>query len=143
MTNHPVAYRYPYSGEFAVRFSVVDQYGFSNVLTLTNNVTDHGARDVTKISQRIFKYGRDFPLFFKYRLTGQARKVQLRIIHMNGMMLRNLGFKEAFEGEDLLFTWDGKTQWNTYLTYPPCYLRYDVYSEDGFIETKTEIIVVY
>jgi len=143
MTNHPVAYRYPYSGEFAVHFSVVDQYGYSNGLTLTNNVTDFGAQDVTKMPQRVFKYGRDFPLYFKYRLTGYARKVQLRVIHMNGMILRNLGFKEGFEGEDIIFTWDGKTQWNTYLTHPPCFLRYDVYSEDGFIETVIEIIVVY
>jgi len=143
MTNHPVSYRYPYSGEFTVRFSVVDQNGYSNTLTLTNNVTDFGARDVTKMAQRVFKYGRDFPLYFKYRLTGEARKVQLRVIHMNGMILRNLGFIEGFEGEDLIFTWDGKTQWNTYLTYPPCFLRYDVYSEDGFIETKIEIMVVY
>lgn len=143
MTNHPVAYRYPYSGEHVVRFSVVDQYGYSNVLTLTNNVTDFGARDVKEMPKRVFKYGRDFPLYFKYRLTGEARKVQLRVIHMNGMILRNLGFKEGFEGEDILFTWDGKTQWNTYLTYPPCFLRYDVYSEDGFIETVIEVIVVY
>jgi len=143
MTNHPVSYSYPYSGEFIVRFSVVDEFGFSNNFILTNTVTDFGARDVKKMPQRVFKYGRDFPLYFKYRLTGEARKVQLRVIHMNGMILRNLGFKEGYEGEDLLFTWDGKTQWNTYLTHPPCFLRYDVYSEDGFIETVIEVMIVY
>jgi len=143
MTNHPVTYHYPYSGEFAVSFSVVDEYGFSNSFVLTNTVTDFGARDVTKMQQRIFKYGRDFPVYFKYRLTGEARKVQLRVIHMNGMILRNLGFKEGFEDTDLLFSWDGKTQWDTYLTHPPCFLRYDVYSEDGFIETVIQIMIVY
>jgi len=143
MTNHPVAYRYPYSGEFVVCFSVVDQYGQSNELKLTNNVTDFGAQDVIKMPKRVFKYGRDFPLYFKFRLIGTARKAQLRVIHLNGMILCNLGFKEGFEGEDLLFTWNGKTQWNTYITYPPCFLRYDVYSEEGFIETVIQIIVVY
>lgn len=143
MSNHPVAYRYPYSGDHIVRFSVVDQYGFSNSIVRTNFVTDFGAKNVKKLSQHVYKYGRDFPVYFKYRLTGEAVKVQLRIIHMNGMILRNLGLKEGFEGEDLIFTWDGKTQWNTYLTYPPCFLRYDVYSETGFIETFIQILVVY
>jgi len=142
MDNHPTSYRYPKSGTYTVTFSIIDQY--DNTASVCKNVTvsDYNASSLNKIPKRIYAIDPCSPLYLKYTLSAEGTKVHMRIINLNGMEVKNLGLREGFPGDELLFTWNWK-MWNGADTFAgPHLIRCDEYSETGHIKKTLEIIVL-
>lgn len=140
---YPFTYRYLSNGTYTMQCTVTDRYGSNASTAAVIKVIDHDARSLNKMNQRLFRYSDDFPVYLKYTLMDDAVKIWVRVVHLNGMEMRNLGLFTGVTGEQILIPWDGRSWNGSLLNKAPYFLRIDVYSENGYIEKKLEIIVLY